>query len=105
MTREAWRTSCILLLAVTCTAAARASDRSAQQVYQLHCAVCHATGWLDAPVTGNTDAWRLRAEGGLEALLARTKTGVNSMPPMGTCLDCSDPELLAVIEAIIEGGL
>ena len=43
---------------------------------------------------------RVRAahQGGLDGLLAKAITGLNAMPPKGTCADCSDDELKGAIE-------
>jgi cytochrome c5 len=38
---------------------------------------------------------------GIDALVASAKKGKNAMPPMGTCMDCSDAELKAAIEFML----
>ena len=65
-----------------------------------HCNACHGTGLLNAPKIGDTAAWKARAdkEGGLDGLLAKAITGLNAMPPKGTCGECSDAELKAAIQ-------
>lgn len=73
-------------------------SRSGDQIYQTYCAVCHATGWNGAPVTGIAEDWESRAAAGSDAMLRNVKQGLNTMPPMGTCMDCSDAELRAAIE-------
>ncbi|PTT03003.1 cytochrome c5 family protein, partial [Pseudomonas sp. HMWF006] len=47
-----------------------------------------------------TAAWKERADhqGGLDGILAKAITGINSMPPKGTCADCSDDELKGAIQ-------
>jgi len=35
---------------------------------------------------------------GLDGLLAKAITGLNAMPPKGTCGECSDAELKAAIQ-------
>lgn len=81
-------------------AAAASAGRSGEQIVNQSCGVCHATGLLEAPLTGDEAAWaaRLDAEGGLDGLLAISKSGKGAMPPMGTCGDCSDDELLNAIK-------
>jgi cytochrome c5 len=76
--------------------AARAPD----EVIGKHCSACHTTGLLEAPKIGDTAAWAKRAgsQGGLDGLLAKAITGVNAMPPRGTCMDCSDDDLKAAIK-------
>ncbi|MGE1081790.1 c-type cytochrome [Pseudomonas shirazensis] len=74
--------------------------KSADDVIAKHCNACHATGLLNAPKIGDTAAWKERADhqGGLDGILAKAITGVNAMPPKGTCADCSDDELKAAIQ-------
>ena len=65
-----------------------------------HCNACHGTGLLNAPKIGDTAAWKDRAnqQGGLDGILAKAITGINSMPPKGTCADCSDADLKGAIK-------
>ncbi|WP_163018987.1 c-type cytochrome, partial [Pseudomonas viridiflava] len=65
-----------------------------------HCTVCHSGVMPNAPKIGDTTAWteRSQKEGGLDGLLAKAITGINAMPPKGTCGDCSDEELKAAIQ-------
>ena len=36
-----------------------------------------------------------------DSLLRNAKQGINNMPPMGTCLDCTDAELQAAIRKML----
>jgi cytochrome c5 len=65
-----------------------------------HCNACHGSGLLGAPKIGDSAAWKERADhqGGLDGILAKAITGINSMPPKGTCADCSDEELKGAIK-------
>lgn len=90
-----------LVLALVASASVEAAERTAEQIYQQHCAVCHATGWNDAPVSGDDAVWQSRVADGINAMLERVKTGMNAMPPMGTCGDCTDEELQNVIESML----
>ena len=80
------------------------NGRSGKEVYDAHCFACHATGVSEAPLVGAED-WQVRlAEKGEALMFANTKTGFNVvMPPMGTCMNCSDDELKAAITYLIEG--
>lgn len=82
------------------TAAAGGGARSGQDVYGKFCTACHGSGLLDAPKTGDGAAWTARADaaGGLDGLLKHAISGINAMPPKGTCSDCSDDELKAAIQ-------
>ncbi|MCD5992125.1 cytochrome c5 family protein [Pseudomonas sp. CDFA 602] len=75
------------------------SGRSIDDVIASHCTVCH-TVIPNAPKIGDTAAWAERAqkEGGLDGLLAKAISGVNAMPPKGTCGDCTDEDLRAAIQ-------
>ncbi len=57
-------------------------------------------GLLGAPKVGDKAEWGKRAkeQGGLDGLLAKAISGINAMPPKGTCADCSDDELKAAIK-------
>ena len=76
----------------------RAAGRSGAEVYALHCQVCHEGGLNNAPRTGDAEAWQPRLDKGMDELLRTTKEGLNVMPPMGTCMSCTDTELRTAIE-------
>jgi len=91
---------------VTCllctTHAVRAdTPRSGAQIFQTYCANCHAGGWQGAPVANDKSEWQPRLEKGMEAIFKNAKQGLNGMPPMGTCMDCSDTELRASIKEML----
>ena len=81
-------------------AAASGGGMSPDDVIAKHCTACHSIGLLEAPKIGDTAAWKARAdkEGGLDGLLAKAITGLNAMPPKGTCGECSDAALKAAIQ-------
>ena len=81
-------------------AAAGVAARSGSDVYGKFCTACHGSGLLNAPKTGDSAAWSARADaaGGLDGLLKHAISGINAMPPKGTCGDCSDDELKAAIQ-------
>jgi len=82
------------------TAAAGGGARSGADVYGKFCTACHGSGLLNSPKTGDSAAWSARADaaGGLDGLLKHAISGINAMPPKGTCGDCSDDELKAAIQ-------
>ena len=86
-------------MAVTATAAAGGA-RTPDDIIAKHCQACHGPGLLRAPKVGDTAAWKERADhqGGLDGILAKAITGINAMPPKGTCADCSDEDLKAAIQ-------
>ncbi|MFC6670187.1 c-type cytochrome [Marinobacterium aestuariivivens] len=80
------------------------AERSGEEIYNAKCSVCHAAGVAGAPKFGNAEEWAPRAEKGLDALLATAKSGLNAMPPMGTCMDCSDTEMQAAIQYMLDAA-
>ncbi|SEJ68267.1 cytochrome c5 family protein [Pseudomonas sp. NFR16] len=74
--------------------------KSPDDVIGKHCNACHGTGLLGSPKIGDNADWGKRAkeQGGLDGLLAKAITGINAMPPKGTCADCSDDELKGAIK-------
>ena len=40
----------------------------------------------------------------MDQVLAVAKKGINAMPPMGTCMDCSDAELTAAIQHMVDNS-
>lgn len=82
------------------SSSAAGGARSGQEVVTKYCNTCHSIGLLNAPKVGDTAAWAPRAEakGGLDGLLKSAISGINAMPPKGTCADCSDDELKAAIK-------
>lgn len=79
-----------------------APQRDADQIYQSFCGSCHGTGWNGAPISGIKDDWTPRLNNGFDAMFQSVKQGINTMPPMGTCTDCSDAELKAAIELMLK---
>ena len=81
-------------------AAAGGAARSGSDVYGKFCTACHGSGLLNAPKSGDKAAWSARADaaGGLDGLLKHAISGINAMPPKGTCGNCTDDELKAAIQ-------
>ena len=81
----------------------KASARSGKEIYA-KCQGCHNVGVLGAPKYGDKTAWAPRIKRGVEDLLKVAKAGKGAMPPKGTCFDCSDAELKAVIQYMMDSG-
>ncbi|WP_447595025.1 c-type cytochrome [Aquipseudomonas campi] len=81
-------------------ASAGGGAKTPDDIITAHCGACHTAGILGAPKIGDTAAWKERADhqGGLDGILAKAISGINAMPPKGTCADCSDEELLGAIK-------
>ena len=105
----------ILVLALSATATfsdkgkalqlAQLSDGfNPKQKYMASCFACHSTGAAGAPKVGDGMAveWGPRLEKGLDAMVANTVNGLNTMPAKGLCFDCTDDDLRAIVEYMIE---
>ena len=75
-----------------------------QKIYQTSCQACHATGAAGAPKLGDKDAWAPRIAKGNDALLSSVTNGLKAMPPKGACMSCSEEELRAAMEYMVEQG-
>ncbi len=80
------------------------AERGGEELYNTKCGVCHTAGVAGAPKLGNAEDWAPRAAKGVDGLLASAKSGINAMPPMGTCMDCSDTELTAAIQYMLDAS-
>lgn len=93
-----------------CAAAAPAASastggaRSGDDVYSAHCAACHATGAAGAPKLGDAAAWAPRIAEGIDTLYTHAIKGFNAMPAMGLCMTCSDDEVKAAVDHMVEGS-
>ena len=75
-----------------------------EQKYMASCFACHSTGAAGAPKVGDGMAieWEPRLEKGLDAVVANTVKGLNTMPAKGLCFDCTDDDLRAIVQYMIE---
>lgn len=76
--------------------------RSGDDIYNASCAACHNSGAAGAPKIGDKGAWDARVAQGSEAMLANAVNGINAMPPKGTCASCSNEDLQAAIEYMLQ---
>ncbi len=77
----------------------------AAAAYQQTCFACHGTGAAHAPEVGDVIEWEIRAEKGVDVLLQNTINGLNGiMPPRGLCVDCSDDQLKAIVDFMLESS-
>ena len=79
-----------------------ASDgpRSGEAIFNQYCTACHTTGLLGAPKKGDLAEWQIKEKeaGGFSKMLSNAINGIKSMPPKGTCMNCSDEEISIAIE-------
>lgn len=79
---------------------------NAETTYMASCFACHSTGAAGAPKVGagNADVWATRLEKGLDTVVANAINGVNTMPAKGLCFTCTDADLKAVVEYMIDSS-
>ena len=82
-----------------------ADTHPGETIYNRSCFSCHASGAGGAPLTGDAEAWAPRIARGKAALLQSVRDGIPpGMPAMGLCPTCSDEDLQASIDFMIEAS-
>ncbi len=89
----------------TIIAEARVPDESLVDNYNKSCATCHNAGIAGAPLFGNTEQWAARIEKGREVLYESSINGLPpTMPAKGMCFSCSDDELRALVDYMLDAA-
>ena len=84
--------------------AAGGEPRSGEEIYNKACMSCHMTGAAGAPKMGDVAAWAPRLEQGMETVYQHAIEGIRGMPPRGLCMDCSDDEVKATVDYIVQNS-
>lgn len=87
----------------TVTAAAPADPKLAK-LYTQTCKACHTSPGSGAPQAGDRAAWEPRLAQGMATLVEHTVSGFKGMPPLGSCMDCSEQEFEALIRYMAAPG-
>ena len=87
-------------------AAVASGPRSGEEVYNAACMACHTTGAGGAPLLGDAGAWADRIAKGMDVLYG---SGINGVPGTGMiakggCMNCSDEEVEAAVDFMVEGS-
>ena len=79
---------------------------NAEQKYMASCFACHSTGAAGAPKVGAgmSAEWEPRLEKGLDAVVQNAINGINTMPAKGLCFDCTDEDLRAIVEYMVDSS-
>ncbi len=85
-------------------ASSASASRSGEEVYAKSCKTCHGSGMGGAPKFGTASDWTARLDQGMDSLYISAIGGFQGMPPKGLCMDCSDDELKAAVDYILEGS-
>jgi len=81
------------------------ADAALAAIYERSCKACHAVSGMGAPLTGHAEAWAVRSGQRSSAeLVASVRNGLNAMPAMGYCPDCSDADFAALIQFMSAEG-
>lgn len=76
-----------------------------QSNFNKSCATCHNAGVAGAPKFGDVDAWAPRIAKGMDTLYASTINGLApAMPAKGMCFSCSDDDLRALVDYMVEAA-
>lgn len=87
-------------------AAAGGGDRSGEDVYNTACMACHTTGAAGAPRLGEAADWTDRLAKGMDVLYDSGINGLagTGMIAKGGCMSCSDDEVRAAVDYMLEGS-
>lgn len=72
-----------------------------KHIYDANCAVCHTTGFNNAPKLGDKAAWAPMVKAGFLDSYTNMMTGSKGHPPHGACEQCSDAELIAAVKYLM----
>ena len=104
--RRLKRSSIMGLLLLAAGAVGAAEIRSGEEVYNVSCAGCHASGVLQAPKLGDNSDWSKREQQGIEVLLSHAVKGFKNMPAKGGNPTIKDQEIEnAIIYMLANSGI
>lgn len=100
------KTASLAIAIALVAVAGTANAREGKEIYDTKCFACHAAGVAGAPKFGDKAAWAPRIEQAkdIDGLFAVAVKGLNAMPPKGTCMDCTDEELKAAIQYMVDAA-
>lgn len=81
-----------------------AGPRGGQEIYDTKCTTCHTAGISGAPRLGQPSDWAPRIDQGMSGLFDHAWNGFNAMPAKGLCLDCSEDEIRAAIQYMVDNS-
>lgn len=75
---------------------------SGEVIYNRWCISCHLSGVSGSPRLGRHEDWSMRLPKGRDTMLMNLKAGIGAMPPRGLCSSCSDEELEASLDYMLD---
>lgn len=99
----------LAVIAVACTSSPAADDHtpaavvetSGEAAYHEHCAGCHETGMLGAPVVGEQQDWQHRSDLWQAVVMTHAREGYFDMPARGGRPDLPDATIDAAVEYML----
>lgn len=79
-------------------AAVTPADPKLARLYAQTCKACHTNPSSGAPQAGDRAAWAPRLTQGSKMLIDHAVNGYKGMPPMGSCMDCTEADFAALIK-------
>lgn len=76
----------------------------AEATYMKTCFACHNSGAAGAPKVGVAADWAPRLEKGFEEVFNNALNGFNAMPAKGICFTCTDDDLRAVVQYMVDSS-
>ena len=77
--------------------------KTTEEIYKSGCSSCHDPGTAGAPKFRDAADWGDRLAAGLDSVYSNAINGQGAMPPKGVCPTCSDDEIKAAVDYMIEG--
>ena len=100
------RLVCATLLTLTFMMPSAFAADDGATIFENECASCHSGGfagwWRKAPNVYDEEVWGPLAAKGSEALTFATINGIGEMPPRGRCPSCTDEQIKAAVDYMIE---
>ena len=93
-----------IVVSMVAAAGAAKAARTGKQVYEAVCIACHGTGAAGAPKFGDKVWVELEKKEGLKELVKDAIKGERAMPPKGGCTDCSNDEIHAAVQYMIDAA-
>ncbi len=95
------KTVLIVAAAAVLSVANYANAADGKAVYTSACALCHATGAMGAPKTGDKARWAPLIKTGMDTLYKNTINGKNTMPPKGGKSGITDADAKAAVDYMV----
>ena len=95
------KTASLAIAAALFTATGIASA-DGKKIYDTKCFMCHNAGVAGSPKLGDKAAWESRVATGMDAMVANAINGKGAMPAKGGCADCSDDDIKASVQYMVD---